>query len=245
MRHRNDTIKEILTTSWQHAVTMKFSKEIRRLVEVWNGPRDFIGGTPANRSKLPIKTKLITTSKITSKMIRDSMKLVNTNYEFKTVGTLSQDQVGILGRQIKRLNNVKLKSTILRLIHGDIYCASRMKKFGMTDSDSCERCGEVESIEHMILTCEYTKNIWAIVSSITDIKHTSIKKIVGLDPIHDKTTLTINCEIVRQLLAITRPTVDPRTFVENTVKRLSIIEKGVTKIQILTLLDRLKSLPIR
>ena len=97
----------------------------------------------------------------------------------------------------------------------------------------------------MILTCEYTKNIWAIVSSITDIKHTSIKKIVGLDPIHDKTTLTINCEIVRQLLAITRPTVDPRTFVENTVKRLSIIEKGVTKIQILTLLDRLKSLPIR
>ena len=245
VRHRNDTIKEILTTSWQHAVTMKFSKEIRRLVEVWNGPRDFIGGTPASRSKLPIKTKLTTTSKITSKMIRDSMKLVNTNYEFKTVGTLSQDQVGILGRQIKRLNNVKLKSTILRLIHGDIYCASRMKKFGMTDSDSCERCGEVESIEHMILTCEYTKNIWAIVSSITDIKHTSIKKIVGLDPIHDKTTLTINCEIVRQLLAITRPTVDPRTFVENTVKRLSIIEKGVTKIQILTLLDRLKSLPIR
>ena len=55
--------------------------------------------------------------------------------------------------------------------------------------------------------------------------------------------MTINGEIVRQLLAIERPKLDPFQFVENTIKRLSIVEKGITKFQVLRLLNILKQLP--
>ena len=242
INHRNDTVKEILTDSWHHAVRLKLTKEVKRLLDTWTGSRNLEEVVPANIKKLPIGMKLISTSIITSKMLRHSLNLINPNNEFKTVGKLTDEQVNNLGRQIKRLTNVKLKSVTLRLIHGDIYCATRMKKFGMVDSDSCERCGKEETIEHLILTCDYTKKIWDIISALTNIQHDTIKTIVGIDPFHDKTTLTINSEIVRQLLAITRPTIEPQIFVENTIKRLSIIEKGITKYQTLKLLDRLKEL---
>ena len=242
INHRNDTVKEILTDSWHHAVRLKLTKEVKRLLDTWTGSRNLEEVVPANIKKLPIGMKLISTSIITSKMLRHSLNLINPNNEFKTVGKLTDEQVSNLGRQIKRLTNVKLKSVTLRLIHGDIYCATRMKKFGMVDSDSCERCGKEETIEHLILKCDYTKKIWDIISALTNIQHDTIKTIVGIDPFHDKTTLTINSEIVRQLLAITRPTIEPQIFVENTIKRLSIIEKGITKYQTLKLLDRLKEL---
>ena len=242
INHRNDTVKEILTDSWHHAVRLKLTKEVKRLLDTWTGSRNLEEVVPANIKKLPIGMKLISTSIITSKMLRHSLNLINPNNEFKTVGKLTDEQVSNLGRQIKRLTNVKLKSVTLRLIHGDIYCATRMKKFGMVDSDSCERCGKEETIDHLILRCDYTKKIWDIISALTNIQHDTIKTIVGIDPFHDKTTLTINSEIVRQLLAITRPTIEPQIFVENTIKRLSIIEKGITKYQTLKLLDRLKEL---
>ena len=55
------------------------------------------------------------------------------------IGRVSQEEVIDLGKIIKSLTNTKLKTSILRLIHGDIFCGSRLKKFGMTDNDKCSR----------------------------------------------------------------------------------------------------------
>ena len=65
-----------------------------------------------------------------------------------------------------------------------------------------------------------------------------MKEVTGLSKFHDRTTVTINAEIIRQLSAIDRPTLDPKLFVHSIIKRLSIIEKGLTKIQIAKLLER-------
>ena len=110
----------------------------------------------------------------------------------------------------------------------------------MTDNDKCSRCNQVETIEHMYLTCDYTKRIWSIIKEITNIEYSSMKEVTGISKFHDKTTLTINAEIIRQLSAIDRPTLDPKLFVCSIIKRLSIIEKGFTKIQITKLLELLK-----
>ena len=243
IKHRNDTIKEILTHSWNHVVRTKLSKEVKHLLDNWNGSRDFKVGRPEIGKKLPLGLQLINITKITSKILRQTIKSNSSNSNFKTIGLLNENQIKTLGNKIKKLTNVKLKGVILRLIHGDIYCAYRMKKFGMIEEDVCERCGLVETIDHMILTCEYTKKIWKIVSKITNIDHSTIGIIVGIDPTHDNTTMTINGEIVRQLLAIERPKLDPLQFVENTIKRLSIVEKGITKFQVVRLLNILKQLP--
>ena len=162
------------------------------------------------------------------------------NNEVKNLGLVDTPQLTRLGSLINKLTNVRLKTVMLRVMHGDIYCASRMKKFGMTDNDQCPRCLQEETTEHMILTCGYVKKIWDLISSLTSIPHLTIKTILGLDPKHDKTTLTLNAEIIRQLMAIERPTIDPLVLVQNTIKRLTIVERGITKYQINKFLEAIK-----
>ena len=137
-----------------------------------------------------------------------------------------------LGRKIKSLNNIKLKTILLRAIHGDIYCATRMKKFGMMESDECQRCGLPETIDHLLFSCQYTKCLWKNVEKVTHIKNESLAIILGCSDIHDKTTLTLHSELIRILLAIDRPTKPPNEILKNTLTRLSIIERGVTQYQI-------------
>ena len=59
---------------------------------------------------------------------------------------------------------------------------------------------------------------------------------------HDKTTLTIHAEVIRILLAIERPLTDKIILVKLIINRLSILEKGTSKIQIIKMKEVLESL---
>ena len=54
---------------------------------------------------------------------------------------------------------------------------------------------------------------------------------------HDKTTLTLHAEIIRLLLAIDRPKIDPSTMIKGVLNRLMIIEKGISKHNITKMID--------
>ena len=218
----------------------KLDPNVRRLLEQWKGTREIRSPNPGKYTKFPLEQKLVNQDKLTSKLIRSAIHKQNTLNDLKVIGRVSQEEVMDLGKIIKSLTNTKLKTSILRLIHADIFCGSRLKKFGMTVNDKCSRCNQEETIEHMYLNCGYTKRIWSIVNEITNIKYSSMREVTGLSKLHDKTTITINAEIIRQLSAIERPTIDPKIFVRSIIKRLSIIEKGITKIQIGKLLDLLQ-----
>ena len=84
-------------------------------------------------------------------MIRGTLTIHTTLNELKVIGRVSPEDVKDLGIIIKSLTNTKLKTSKLRLIHGDIFCGSRLKKFGMTDNDKCSRCNKVETIDHMYM----------------------------------------------------------------------------------------------
>ena len=86
------------------------------------------------------------------------------------------------------------------------------------------------------------KKIWDITSKITSIPITSLNDVLGHNPLHDKTTLTIHAEIIRLLLAIERPTLDQLKMVKSVTKRLGSVEKGITKFQISQSLDILNKL---
>ena len=134
---------------------------------------------------------------------------------------------------------LKNKTIILRAIHGDIYCGTRLKKFGMTETDLCPRCNIPETISHQLTDCLYVRKIWDILTKITGIKIKSLNQALGHDPMHDKITLTIHAEIIRQFMSIERPTLEPIKLVRSTVKRLAIVERGITKFQINKMLDEL------
>ena len=109
----------------------------------------------------------------------------------------------------------------------------------MSDNDNCPRCDAQETIEHMIFECSYVQDIWQIISETTGVKNDSIDKILGLSTFHDKSTLTINAEILRQLMAIERPLIKPLDIVSNTLKRLTIIERGISRQLIESFLQKL------
>ena len=135
---------------------------------------------------------------------------------------------------------MKLKSILLRCLHGDVYCNERMKRIGMTDNDMCIRCSKTETIKHLILECDYTKTLWGYVSKLTGIQLDSIDKSLGIDPKHDRVTLTLHAETIRRLLSIDRPTVDPKLLLKSIITNLYVLEKGVTKYQVGAFLESFK-----
>jgi len=65
-----------------------------------------------------------------------------------------------LYKKIKCIKSVPLKTKMLRLIHGDIYCGTRLVRFKLSDIDTCTRCFAQETREHLISHCPYTRQVW-------------------------------------------------------------------------------------
>ena len=146
-----------------------------------------------------------------------------------------------LGHNIKKLTNSRIKTILLRSIHGDIYCGTRLKKFGLADSDKCPRCLEPETIKHQLLECKYVKKLWDLLAKITSIPVSNLNDVLGHNPLHDRITLTIHGEIIRLLLAIERPTLDQATIAKQVLNRLGVVEKGISKHQILKMSEIINS----
>jgi hypothetical protein len=65
-----------------------------------------------------------------------------------------------LFKKIKGIKSMPLKTKMLRLIHGDIYCGTRLVRFHLSEMDTCIRCFAQETREHLITQCPYTKQVW-------------------------------------------------------------------------------------
>ena len=241
IKHKHDTLLEILLESTSHPILSKIDPKFRRLITLGMQQMDLtsIPITDLGYSLLPIESVLTNSCKVTSKKIRLSLKQQLTSVNTKLLSSIDISVAQSLGRKVKSISNTKLKSILLRVISGDIYCGTRLKRFGMSDNDNCPRCDAQETIEHMIFECSYVQDIWQIISETTGVKNDSIDKILGLSTFHDKSTLTINAEILRQLMAIERPLIKPLDIVSNTLKRLTIIERGISRQLIESFLQKL------
>ena len=169
---------------------------------------------------------------VTSKEIPDFLTL-KLNLQPKMLPQASLDNLKSLGHKLNKITNVKLKTILLRSIHGDIYSGTRLKKFGMAESDQCPRCNMPETIEHQIIECGYCKNLWSVISTITSIPNTDLNTILGNHDLHDKTTLTVNAEVIRRLLAIERINSDIITVAKSVINNLTALECGVSKYQLI------------
>ena len=227
--HRHDQIKDI--SPGNRGLFQKMDRFVGEIIlkKFPSCTNDF---NPDERFKqLLIHGKVRDISKVTSRTIRDLIEQ-KPRISIKKIVDPNPHTLKKLGNIIKKLTNVRLKTTLLRVLHGDVYCGSRMLKFGMTDSDSCPRCGKCETLEHQLLECDYVKKIWAIASKITSIPVESLSTLLGHNEMHDRTTITIHGEIIRRLLAIERPLTDPLKFMSSVTSRLSSLEKGITQYQI-------------
>jgi hypothetical protein len=62
--------------------------------------------------------------------------------------------------------NPKLRNIYFRLIHNDFFTHVRMKKYRMTVTDECPRCGITETSKHLLYECAHVRNIWSLFNNL-------------------------------------------------------------------------------
>ena len=189
---------------------------------------------------VPINGRIKLVKEVSSRDIR--LSIANPPIPtYKLLNDHHPDKIKALGKKLIRVTNTKLKTILLRSIHGDIYSGTRLKKFGMTEWDKCPRCDKPETIEHQLLNCHYCKSLWAAVSKLTGIPIDNMDRLLGLEDTHDTVTITIHSEIIRKLLAIERPICNPIELLRSTLNNLEMLERGITKHQISILQKQLEN----
>jgi hypothetical protein len=111
------------------------------------------------RMYAPINRQWLRVEQMSSRQIRDMSKseLCISRTKLINDGT----DPSILYRKIAKLRNVANKTKLLRLLHGDVYCGTRLYRSGLAETDRCIRCFESETLNHLLLECPYSKEVWA------------------------------------------------------------------------------------
>ena len=240
LKHKHDKIGEILNENPNHVILKKLDKNVQKVIKTILQQTINYSEQLYERCLLPINYSLKDCTKLTSKQIRLSLTSPQPAIP-KMIENPNPDLLLTLGHNIKKLTNSRIKTILLRSIHGDIYCGTRLKKFGLSDSDQCPRCLEPETIKHQLLECKYVKKLWDLLAKITSIPVSNLNDVLGHNPLHDRITLTIHGEIIRLLLAIERPTLDQATIAKQVLNRLGVVEKGISKHQILKMSEIINS----
>jgi NAD-dependent SIR2 family protein deacetylase len=127
-------------------------------------------------------------------LLHKTCKMYDPSSKYPNI-TLNRDRLQISFGNISKITSIRSRNANLRAIHGDIYTYERMKRYNMVDNDSCPRCGEVETREHLILSCPQSKKIWQYVFDLINKVHQqkielSLQSVLNLNHISDSKPIT-------------------------------------------------------
>ena len=182
-----------------------------------------------NEHFIPIKDKYKTANRITSKEIREELTPQNTIASFKL--SPNDELITNAVRKINKLRSVKTKSFALRLIHGDIYTGSKLKKLGLSKTDECTKCRQTETLTHLIKDCWYSGLIWTKIYSLyrrTDSRRQTYDKdsldfAIGSNLSAPK--MKLHLEIIRRLTNKDRPNILPGRLLTQSLDYLIICDR--------------------
>jgi hypothetical protein len=61
---------------------------------------------------------------------------------------------------------------------GDFFTKERTYKYRITEDDKCERCGNTETLKHLMWECRDSRNIWELFNS--QVREQNIKDYSGI-----------------------------------------------------------------
>ncbi len=105
------------------------------------------------------KKNMVRAAQLHSRSIREILEPKKYLNVTKKLNITVDNSINIYNK-IAHIRSVQSKTKLLWLIHGDVYCGSRLKKFKLSDNDRCHRCFAEETIDHLLLECPYTVEIW-------------------------------------------------------------------------------------
>ncbi|MBM3938809.1 MAG: hypothetical protein FJ333_09195 [Sphingomonadales bacterium] len=81
------------------------------------------------------------------------------------------------------LRNPTIQGIRLKIAYNDVMSNERRTKYGMSESDKCEVCGEIETVFHQLFQCRNAKRMWmlytALSGHIVDISGERIRNMLG------------------------------------------------------------------
>ncbi len=122
-------------------------------------------------------------------------------------------------KKINKMRSTQNKTKMLRLIHGDVYCGTRLKKYKLSDHDTCIRCFEKETIKHLLTECPYTQEIW----NTLGIDYTRTNNVIGAEMTREE--LEIHADLISSIV-FKKGILPPNILIELTYLKYS---KGLCK----------------
>jgi hypothetical protein len=99
-----------------------------------------------------------------------------------------------------------------------------MKKYKMSQTDNCPRCGMTETSRHLLFECIHAKNIWDIHNQI--IPNHKVTQYENLFQVNDsQCDIMIKMKIIQELIQIDRPKNWKKDKVITLIKNLMEIER--------------------
>ena len=152
------------------------------------------------------------------------------------------------GYKISKLTSTRHRHNLLKVAHGDVYTKDRLKRFGLSNEDTCPRCNEFESLLHKVLYCDYVKRIWKVLADLTDVSPTiePIRVMMAAEKKQTITDMTIRAEVLGRILAIRDDQtylIHPKHFIRQVLTTLIKREtRGELIDELKTLFEKLESL---
>jgi exonuclease III len=147
---------------------------------------------------------------ITVKQLQETLKRVTNKTEDSNFTTKLEienfDEENIVKFR-KTCKNPKLRNIYFRLIHNDFYTHAKMKKYKMTTTDNCPRCGAKEDTKHLLWNCIHAKTIWSLYNSL--MKSANAKEVEKYEDIFIPGTSYAIClikiKLIQEMIQIDRP----------------------------------------
>jgi hypothetical protein len=161
---------------------------------------------------------------LTSKNLREI--LFFKDYAYPKILLMEDNVKARYFANLNKITSTCNKSRILRLLYRDVYCAERRVRFGLSDDDTCRRCFEKETIEHLLTDCAYSRAVYRLLQ----VDYSDRAEILGVDLVTG--ALEIRSDIICYLVfrqGNIPPEILVRTTLEKYAKGISY-KKNVAKI---------------
>jgi hypothetical protein len=204
-----------LTQSFEFEMDEKLNKTMRMIMSAF--PQiliDILKNSDADKLDYMLITPNFrkNVSDITVKGLQVTLKTVlkkTEELDFKNKMMIEEfDEENIINFR-KNCKNPKLRNIYFRLIHNDFFTHVRMKKYKMTETDSCPRCGLIETTKHLLLECVHVRKIWSLYNSLMTQIGKSCELVNNFEEVvkscNSPEISIVKVKVIQQLIQIERP----------------------------------------
>jgi hypothetical protein len=140
----------------------------------------------------------------------------------------------IFPKLYKEVKDPKLRAIRYKILQGDVFSKDRMKKFGMTNDDSCERCRLTETRNHQLYECRYAKLMWAQYNKtmrqmgLRDVEVLSLQQAITPSNTGNYFSETLKSVVLKANIQINRPKHNITSLIQNLFQAQAKLENIVS-----------------